>query len=268
MPTRDPDSDSDVEFEDILPQSNQSNSNQNGTPAHQTWTPTLILPSQRPTPVTPGSEDETQLRGRLTTGLERITYRQMKADMGMDAPGTPHTDRRYENFKELADDIEGMIDMLWVSATRKSAIPIHQFTRPYQPPSNEHEASIQVEGLITLAGILEMALKSYPFDPESILGILHKFDCVFEALCTGVHPLTNEPIPGARDRWQTVTQTQKVRIRSLAEMTRNKLFSMLPDYEDEDVEQPWLIEVTRVYDRTLMLLADEGGVGGAEWNWR
>lgn len=246
MPTRDPDSDSDVEFEDVLPQSNQSDSNQNGTPAHQTWTPTLILPNQRPSPVTPGSEDETQLRGRLTTGLERITYRQMKADMGMDAPGTPHTDRRYENFKELADDIEGMVDMLWVSAT----------------------PSIQVEGLITLAGILEMALKSYPFDPEPILGILHKFDCVFEALCTGVHPLTNEPIPGAGDRWQTVTQTQKVRIRSLAEMTRNKLFSMLPDDEDEDVEQPWLIEVTRVYDRTLMLLADEGGVGDAEWNWR
>lgn len=60
-----------------------------------------------------------------------------------------------------------------------------------------------------------------------------------------------------------VTQTQKVRIRSLAETTRYKVFSVLPVGDEEEEgeegagEQPWVLEATRVYDRTLMLLADD-----------
>ena len=54
-----------------------------------------------------------------------------------------------------------------------------------------------------------------------------------------------------------MTQTQKVRIRSLAETTRNTVFGVLPD-EDEEEEQPWLEDVARVYDGVLMLLEGEG----------
>lgn len=43
----------------------------------------------------------------------------MKSDMGMDAPDTPASERRYESFKELAADVEGLIDTLWASATRE-----------------------------------------------------------------------------------------------------------------------------------------------------
>lgn len=52
--------------------------------------------------------------------MERINYRQMKADMGMDAPETRASLRRYESFKELAGDIEHLVDMLWASSTRQS----------------------------------------------------------------------------------------------------------------------------------------------------
>jgi len=133
MPTQtkdDSDSDSDVEFEDVLPQSNQNGS------SHSTWTPTLILPNQRPRPVDPGSEDEIQLRGRLTSGIDRITYRQMKADMSMDAPNTPSTHRRYDSFKELAADLEGMVDMLWASATCKSSVPSPMYDKLTQNSIN------------------------------------------------------------------------------------------------------------------------------------
>lgn len=39
---------------------------------------------------------------------------------------------------------------------------------------------------------------------------------------------------------------------------------MLPDEDEEEVEQPWLEDVARVYDGVLMLLAGsgEGGDGG------
>lgn len=110
-----------------------------------------------------------------------------------------------------------------------------------------------------------MALPAYKFDPETTLAILHKFDAVFAALCTGIHPLTQLPLHGAVEGRPFVTQTQKVRIRSLAEMTRSRIFACLPDPdegEDEEVEQPWVVEATRVYDRTLMLLADQGEDNG------
>lgn len=124
-----------------------------------------------------------------------------------------------------------------------------------------------------------MALPAYKFDPEATLTILHKFDSIFAALCTGQHPVTKDPIPGATANRPLVTQTQKVRIRSLAETTRYKIFSCLEDsgsssfselnengnviYDDEPLDadipmQPWLMEAAKVYDQTLMLLADQG----------
>lgn len=92
------------------------------------------------------------------------------------------------------------------------------------------------------------------------------------ALCTGIHPITREPLREASTSASAgidsgprslVTQTQKVRIRSLAETTRYKVFSVLPVGDEEEEgeeggEQPWVLEATKVYDRTLMLLADDG----------
>ncbi|KAJ5632172.1 hypothetical protein N7490_008511 [Penicillium lividum] len=270
----DTDSDSNVEFEDV-PLAPRTVPAETTTPSFHSvsfqterpvWVPILSLPEQRAAPLRPGSAEETQLRGRLSTGIERINYRHMKAEMGMDGTNTDDSEKRFKSFADLAREVGLLVDTLWASST----------------------PSIQVEGLITLAGITEMALPTYKFDPESTLTLLHKFDSVFAALCTGKHPVTNAPIPGAVDGRPLVTQTQKVRIRSLAETTRYKIFSCLEesdssfgdgnangngvgngnqngngqDYDDEedlDVPmQPWLMEAAKVYDQTLMLLADQG----------
>ncbi|KAJ5893026.1 hypothetical protein N7504_009717 [Penicillium tannophilum] len=263
------DTESDVEFEDVplaaAPRSAPETDNNGASSVHSVsfqtetplWVPMLSLPEQRAEPLRPGSTEETQLRGRLSTGIERINYRHMKSEMGMDGSETRASEKRFENFAQLAREVGSLVDSLWASAT----------------------PSIQVEGLITLAGITEMALPTYKFDPEATLTILHKFDSIFAALCTGQHPVTKEPIPGAAADRPLVTQTQKVRIRSLAEMTRYKIFSCLESsgsssfselnengnvvYDDEPLGadtpmQPWLMEAARVYDQTLMLLADQG----------
>ncbi|OQD83096.1 hypothetical protein PENANT_c018G03014 [Penicillium antarcticum] len=259
----DSDSDSDVEFEDvpIAHQTRAQNSerNRNGdisidlppVPV-QSWNPPLYLPQQRTTPVPSGSEEETQLRGRLSTGIEKITYRKMKSDMGMDAPDTPVHLRRYEGFKDLVVDVDSLVDTIWISAT----------------------PSIQTETLITLAGLVQTSLKSFPFDPQPTLTILHKLDSIFAALCTGTHPLTGAALPGVRIGHSLATETQKVRIRSLAEMTRYEVFSVLgssrgvdgdDDDESEDEEEPWMLEATRVYEKSLMLLAEQDpGVAGED----
>jgi hypothetical protein len=86
----------------------------------------------------------------------------------------------------------------------------------------------------------------------------------------GEHPLSHVRLPGADTDRPFVTQTQKVRIRSIAESTRTKLFSMMPqaqDDEDEDAEEEsddweepemprWMMQATRIYERVLMLLGD------------
>ncbi|KUM63767.1 hypothetical protein ACN42_g3337 [Penicillium freii] len=256
------DSDSDVEFEDVpisLPTRSRNREDIEipitirSNPQPQ-WTPTLSLPHQRSQPIPSGSEEETQLRGQISTGIERVTYRKMKSDMGMDAPDTPASERRYDGFKDLAADVEDLIDMLWASAT----------------------PAIQTEALITLAGLTQTSLPAFPFDAPPTLNILHKLDSVFAALCTSTHPLTGAVLPGAQPGQSLVTETQKVRIRSLAERTRYQVFSCLAksteggnatngygdgDDEDEDsgdeVDEPWMLEATRVYEKSLMLLAEQ-----------
>ncbi|KOS37303.1 hypothetical protein ACN38_g11908 [Penicillium nordicum] len=258
------DSDSDVEFEDVpISLSTRSRNREDidipitirSNPQPQ-WTPTLSLPQQRSQPIPSGSEEETQLRGQISTGIERVTYRKMKSDMGMDAPDTPASERRYDSFQDLTADVESLIDTLWASAT----------------------PAIQTESLITLAGLTQTSLPAFSFDAPSTLNILHKLDSVFAALCTSTHPLTGAVLPGAQPGQSLVTETQKVRVRSLAERTRYQVFSCLAmsnergpgnaandygdgDDEDEDsgdeVDEPWMLEATRVYEKSLMLLAEQ-----------
>ncbi|GLI79884.1 hypothetical protein PoHVEF18_008226 [Penicillium ochrochloron] len=258
-PPNEHDSDEDVEFEDVPFQPTQPHAvSTNGSDlpsehaaavsTNMPWVPALRIPPQRERPLASGSNGEVQLRGRLSTAIDRINSRQMKAQMGMDTTNTQPGQTRYTCIQELADDIEGTADMLWESAT----------------------PSIQVEGLITLAGILEHSLPTYPFDPEPTLTILNKLDYFFIALMQGEHPLSHTPLPGATPDHPFVTQTQKVRIRSIAETTRSNLFGMIPEppedeagydgYDDwEEPEMPpWMMQATRVYERVLMLLGDQG----------
>ncbi|KAJ5326165.1 hypothetical protein MYU51_010589 [Penicillium brevicompactum] len=244
------DSDSDVEFEDvpITHSGGQHDIDISISQRPPTWTPTLLLPSQRVRPLASGSEEETQLRGKISAGVERITYRKMKSDMGMDAPDTPATERKYDSFPELADDVDGLIDTIWESAT----------------------PAIQTEALITLAGLTQTSLPSFSFSAEATLSIFYKFDSVFAALCTGTHPITGAALPGAVVGQSLVTETQKVRIRSLAERTRNQIFSYLSspstsvgdgdDEDPEDADEPWMLEATKIYEKSLMLLAEQNDI--------
>lgn len=130
-PPDDHDSDEDVEFEDVpfqpvQPQPPSTNGSdlpsEHAGPVstNMPWVPALRIPPQRETPVTSGSNAEVQLRGRLSTAIDRINFRQMKAQMGMDTSNTQPGFSRYTCIQQLADDIEGTADMLWESATRKS----------------------------------------------------------------------------------------------------------------------------------------------------
>lgn len=61
-----------------------------------------------------------------------------------------------------------------------------------------------------------------------------------------------------------------MRIRSLAERTRSRVFSCLASTEsmsagadfdgeenEEDIDEPWMLEAAKVYEKSLMLLAEQ-----------
>ncbi|KAJ5698210.1 hypothetical protein N7462_000215 [Penicillium macrosclerotiorum] len=256
------DSDEDIEFEDVPLRQNQPSSRSDGlevtlsesgaqadggrTPDRQ-WNPTLNLPQQRDSPITPGSAEETRLRERLSSDIDRINLRQLKTEMGMDIPETDPSARPYVNFAALARDVEHLVDMLWTTST----------------------PSIEVEPLITLAGIVQNSLQAYAFDPHSTFILLHKFDVIFASMYTGVHPITGSFLPGYRAGHPLLTQTQRVRIRSLAEQTRYKVISFVQrsseendqnseicddESESDDAEgQQWLLNASYVFNDVLML---------------
>lgn len=128
------DTESDVEFEDVplaaAPKSAPETDNNSTSSVHSVsfqtepplWVPMLSLPEQRAEPLRPGSTEETQLRGRLSTGIERINYRHMKSEMGMDGSETRASEKRFENFAQLAREVGSLVDSLWASATRKYMI--------------------------------------------------------------------------------------------------------------------------------------------------
>lgn len=129
-PPNEHDSDEDVEFEDVPlhpTQPHAVSTNGSDLPSEHAgavstnmpWVPVLRIPPQRERPLASGSNGEVQLRGRLSTAIDRINSRQMKAQMGMDTTNTQPGQTRYTGIQQLADDIEGTADMLWESATRK-----------------------------------------------------------------------------------------------------------------------------------------------------
>ncbi|KAJ5225092.1 hypothetical protein N7468_006317 [Penicillium chermesinum] len=273
------DSEEDVEFEDAFPRRQPV---QPGEPesAHSIvidldrspWATRCYLPDQQARPFASGSEEEEQLRATLTAGLDKINYRQMKAALGMSSDANHVEDGPFRSFKELCASIEKLTDTLWASAT----------------------TSVSVEGFLALAGILNTSMNTYSIEIQTTLDILNKFDIIFEALCTEKHPNTGEPLPRLSDR-PLATQTQKVRMRSIAENTRGTVLSMLytssgssegplltddsqltngdlndePSEFEDDMEEdfpvdtqtdtadaPWWMEVNKIYERTLMLLGN------------
>lgn len=135
IPLDDHDSDEDVEFEDVpgfrsvqaeAPAgivSDGPSGHIDPVTAPVEWVPQLNMPPQRAAPYPSGSDEEVQLRGRLSRALERIEFRHMKAQMSLGQSIGEPDHIRYTNVEELANDIEDTADMLWSSMTRK--LPPH-----------------------------------------------------------------------------------------------------------------------------------------------
>lgn len=126
------DSDEDMEWEDV-PMQHRTENTQEGLslslpsmPAPATSISNrdisnpepVSLPPQRNEPIPSGSKEESQIRHRLSAGIERIQNRSVKTKLNVFLENAPPSERGYTSYKELAGDIEQLVDMLWATATR------------------------------------------------------------------------------------------------------------------------------------------------------
>ncbi|MCJ1436215.1 hypothetical protein MMC27_005593 [Xylographa pallens] len=220
-----------------------------------------ILPSPRDHPLKPGSSKESNFIEYVERKLLEISGRyERRFNVGL----REHSGRSeqtvpsngYENFGELAVDLENVIDVIWVSGT----------------------PSLQTPYLLNVALAVTTYLPSFTFTPRQTIQLLQKLDISFSSLLHGHNVETGEALPGFDGGRGKLTTTEKVRVRGLVERTRvavivaaGKLGSadgesrvtetdealttdddMMEGLEDDASHGRWEMEVARVYERTLV----------------
>lgn len=133
----------------------------------------------------------------------------------------------YNSFKEMAGDIESLVNVVWVSGTRmflslflgSDMMKVLVHVLVLMLTVIELKASLQIPYTISLAVLVSSSLPDYPFTPRSTFRILRKLDAVFASLLLGedVDAGTGSPLPGFETRRGVVSMTEKVRIKSIAE---------------------------------------------------
>ncbi|KAL4901802.1 hypothetical protein BDW74DRAFT_70393 [Aspergillus multicolor] len=248
-------------------------------PSTSTVTPS-VLPKQRTHPIRSGSMKEATVINHVDRTILAINRRHAKkfssvyeqlqtpqnsmasTSVGSKSGIVEDKERGYESFKEVVKDIEGVVDVLWVSGT----------------------PSLQIPYLISLSVLVNTYLPDYPFTGKATFRLLRKLDSFFASLILGEDAETGQPLSGFEGRRNVVSMTEKVRIKSIAESARvlvvEKGDARDPDaeadddFEDESTDEmerdmdfdlegdgpdKWEMEAARVYEKTIQLLGDELG---------
>lgn len=103
------------------------------------------------------------------------------------------------------------------------------------------KAHLQISYLLTLALLINDCIPSYPFRLRPTLDILRKFDQAFASLLTGSDIETGAALPGLGFGQKAVSQTEKVRLKAVAQKARFLVFQARDardaDDQDEGVDE-------------------------------
>ncbi|KAK4119233.1 hypothetical protein N657DRAFT_684571 [Parathielavia appendiculata] len=229
------------------------------------------LPHPRAHALRPGSAKEDQVRHFVASRMEHITRRFVKKQ-GNAPPGSEDV-QGYKTMAELCKDLEGVIDIIWLSGT----------------------PSLQVPFLLNIASEFNTWVTGFPASPTATFAILRKLDHCFASLLSGEDVETHEPLPGFENGPRAgMSRTDMVRCRSLVEQGRIVIVDVMSkavdeeegvqddgneEQEDEsghngprragkgfwdDEEEDLYMDVARVYENTLVKLGDALGDPGLE----
>ncbi|KAF2246696.1 hypothetical protein BU26DRAFT_521136, partial [Trematosphaeria pertusa] len=173
------------------------------------------LPQTRKHPLKPGGPKESELITYLDTGLARVqkrvnnrkNNRKMKKETQGDEEG-------YHTFSEVAKDLEGLVDVVWVSGS----------------------PNLQIPYLLGIAAMITDFLPVFGPAPRSTFRLLDKLDAAFSSLLQGRDADTGEPLPGFA-HGRTISTTNKVRLKGLVERMRLMVVRKLGGDGLEDAEE-------------------------------
>ncbi|KAF2638328.1 hypothetical protein P280DRAFT_356360, partial [Massarina eburnea CBS 473.64] len=184
------------------------------------------LPQPRKHPLRPGGPKESELISYLDRVLDAVRYKvrhkswdgagRRSAQKDKDKGNGEGKGEGYKAFSEAAKDLEGVVDVIWVSGS----------------------PNLQTPYLLTVCSVLVDSLplfthpSSNPNSSHTIFSLIDKLDFAFSSLLTGRDPDTNTPLPGFEDG-RSVSSTERVRIKSTVERVRVVVLRAL-DNEGED----------------------------------
>ncbi|KAL2262005.1 hypothetical protein VTK26DRAFT_2774 [Humicola hyalothermophila] len=230
------------------------------------------LPHPRGHALKPGSAKEDKVRHFVTARMEHIARRFVKKT-GSAPPGLEDVDG-YKSMAELCKDLEGLINILWLSGT----------------------PGLQIPYLLNIASEFNTWVVAFPPSPTATFAILRKLDHCFASLLSGEDIESHEPLPGFENGLRSgMSRTHMVRCRSLVEQTRVLIVEVMGRApgeegdgaveevgdtttagEDEsgtdgpgapgrslwdDDEERLYMDVARVYENTLVKLGETLGEG-------
>ena len=90
------------------------------SPANPTSHARTILPQPRPTPLKPGTSRESSFIDYVDRQLLAISRRyEKRLNVSFEDVSSSETEgREYQHFEEMANDLDAVIDVVWVSGTR------------------------------------------------------------------------------------------------------------------------------------------------------
>lgn len=170
------------------------------------------------------------MRDYVSNRIAHINRRFIKkaafADPTDDVPG-------YKSMDELCKDLDGLINIIWLSGTRTSRPALDV------PFPNYSTASLQIPYFLSIASELNTWLPSFPPSPKETLSILRKLDHCFASLLAGEDADTKEPLPGFENgtRLAGMSRTHMVRCKSTVQDARMVVMNVLGKEQEEEEEE-------------------------------
>ncbi|KAH6643017.1 hypothetical protein C7974DRAFT_114882 [Boeremia exigua] len=158
------------------------------------------LPQPRRRPLQPGGTKESELIRYLDHGLKQIQKRVDNRITNRKTPALLGQEEGYGAFWEVAKQLDGLVDVVWVSGSPNLQIPyllnIAVLTIDYLPQFHNNTRST-----------------------HATFRLLAKLDYAFSSLLTGHDSSSGEHLPGF-ETGRTVATTDKVRLKGIVDRTR------------------------------------------------
>lgn len=158
------------------------------------------LPQPRKHPLKPGGSRESELIRYLDHGINRIQKRVDNRMTNRKLKPTSGEEAGYSAFWEVAKDLDGLVDVVWVSGS----------------------PNLQIPYLLNIAVLTAEFLPLFPSTTRSAQAtfrLVAKLDYAFSSLLTGHDAATGDLLPGF-DSGRTITTTDKVRLKGIVDRTR------------------------------------------------